>query len=53
MWDTLFARQVSMLSNRVASSFMEGMDVLRMSKPGIPDFEELSERGTQAYARAR
>jgi phenylalanine-4-hydroxylase len=44
MWDTLFSRQVSMLSNRVASAFMDGIDVLRMSKPGIPDFEELSDR---------
>src|ERR1019366_7193022 len=43
-WDTLFARQVSMLASRVAPQFMEGLDVLRMSKPGIPDFEELSER---------
>jgi phenylalanine-4-hydroxylase len=44
MWDTLFARQVSMLSTRVAPAFLEGIDVLRMSKPGIPDFDELSER---------
>lgn len=44
LWDTLFARQVSMLSTRVAPSFLEGIDILRMSKPGIPDFDELSER---------
>jgi len=43
-WDTLFARQVSMLATRAAPAFMEGLDVLRMSKPGIPDFEELSQR---------
>jgi phenylalanine-4-hydroxylase len=48
MWDTLFARQVSMLSTRVASAFLEGIDVLRMSKPGIPDFEELSDRLNKA-----
>jgi phenylalanine-4-hydroxylase len=44
MWDTLFARQVSLLSTRAAPAFLEGLDVLRMSKPGIPDFAELSER---------
>jgi len=44
MWDTLFARQVAMLSGRAAPAFLEGIDVLRMSKPGIPDFDELSER---------
>jgi phenylalanine-4-hydroxylase len=44
MWDRLFDRQVAMLPNRVAPAFIEGLDVLRLSKPGIPDFEELSER---------
>jgi phenylalanine-4-hydroxylase len=43
-WDTLFARQVSLLTSRAAPQFLEGLDVLRMSKPGIPDFEELSDR---------
>ena len=44
MWDSLFARQSAMLPGRVVPAFMEGLDVLRLSKPGIPDFEELSER---------
>jgi phenylalanine-4-hydroxylase len=48
MWDRLFARQAAMLERRVAPAFLEGIDVLRMSKPGIPDFEELSERLTKA-----
>jgi phenylalanine-4-hydroxylase len=48
MWDRLFARQVSMLGSRVAPAFMQGIDVLRMSKPGIPDFVELSSRLTGA-----
>ncbi|MES2058064.1 MAG: phenylalanine 4-monooxygenase [Pseudomonadota bacterium] len=43
-WDTLFDRQVRMLPGRVTPEFMDGLDVLRLSKPGIPDFEELSER---------
>jgi len=44
MWDRLFARQSAMLRNRVAPAFLDGLDMLRMSKPGIPDFLELSER---------
>jgi phenylalanine-4-hydroxylase len=44
VWDKLFARQVAMLPSRVTSQFMEGVDVLRLSKPGVPDFDELSER---------
>jgi phenylalanine-4-hydroxylase len=44
MWDKLFARQAAMLPNRVTPAFMKGLDVLRLSKPGVPDFEELSER---------
>jgi phenylalanine-4-hydroxylase len=43
-WDALFARQATMLPQRVTSEFMTGLDVLKMSKPGIPDFKELSER---------
>ena len=44
MWDKLFERQAAMLPDRVAPEFIEGLDMLRMSKPGIPDFEELSDR---------
>ncbi|WCM28780.1 phenylalanine 4-monooxygenase [Sphingomonas sp. QA11] len=44
MWDRLFARQAEMLPGRVIPAFMEGLDVLRMTKPGIPDFDELNER---------
>lgn len=47
-WDTLFARQVAMLPGRVTPEFIAGLDVLRLSRPGIPDFEELSERLMQA-----
>ncbi len=43
-WDRLFERQAAMLPSRAAPEFIEGLDVLRLSKPGIPDFEELSER---------
>jgi phenylalanine-4-hydroxylase len=44
LWDKLFARQAVMLPDRASAAFMEGLEVLRMSKPGIPDFEELSAR---------
>ena len=44
MWNKLFARQAKMLPGRVTPVFMQGLDILRLSKPGIPDFEELSER---------
>jgi phenylalanine-4-hydroxylase len=44
MWDTLFERQSKMLPGRVSPAFLNGLDVLRMSKPGVPDFDELSER---------
>jgi phenylalanine-4-hydroxylase len=44
LWDRLFARQVVMLANRVAPEFLAGIEVLRLSKRGIPDFDELSDR---------
>jgi phenylalanine-4-hydroxylase len=44
MWDRLFDRQVAMLPGRVTPTFLQGLDVLRLSRPGIPDFEELSDR---------
>ena len=47
-WDTLFARQSAMLPGRASAAFLRGIDVLKLSKPGIPDFAELSERLTAA-----
>jgi phenylalanine-4-hydroxylase len=44
MWDRLFERQAAMLPGRVAPEFLAGLDILRLTKPGIPDFDELSER---------
>jgi phenylalanine-4-hydroxylase len=44
MWDRLFDRQAKVLRGRVTPDFLAGLNVLRMSKPGIPDFEVLSER---------
>ncbi len=44
MWDTLFKRQSDMLPGRAADAFMRGLDVLKLSKPGIPDYKELNAR---------
>ncbi|MEQ8741618.1 phenylalanine 4-monooxygenase [Parasphingorhabdus sp.] len=43
-WDRLFARQGEMLRGRVVQAFIEGLDLLRMTRPGIPDFSELNVR---------
>jgi len=44
VWDLLFARQQAALKGKAVDDFFRGLDVLRLSKPGIPDFEELNER---------
>jgi phenylalanine-4-hydroxylase len=44
VWDRLYARQIGMLKNRACGAFLKGLESLRLSRAGIPDFEELSER---------
>lgn len=44
LWDRLFERQAAMLPGRVVPEFVAGLDMLRMDKPGIPHFGDLSER---------
>lgn len=44
MWDRLFERQARMLPERVVPQFIDGLDVLRIARPGIPNFEELTKR---------
>jgi phenylalanine-4-hydroxylase len=44
VWDTLFDRQAKLLPGRASEAYLRGLDVLKLSKPGIPDFAELSER---------
>ena len=44
VWDRLFERQAGLLPGRASEAYLRGLDVLKLSKPGIPDFEELSER---------
>jgi phenylalanine-4-hydroxylase len=48
MWDRLFARQSEMLPGRAADAFLRGLDVLKLSKPGIPDYRELNTRLKEA-----
>ncbi len=42
MWDRLFARQSDMLPGRAADAFLRGIDVLKLTRPGIPDYRELN-----------
>jgi phenylalanine-4-hydroxylase len=44
VWDLLFARQQKKLAGRAVRAFEEGLDLLRLAHPGIPDFDELNER---------
>jgi phenylalanine-4-hydroxylase len=44
VWDLLFARQQELLEGRAVRAFHEGLDVLRLSRPGIPQLDELNER---------
>ena len=42
VWDLLFARQVELLGRRVVSAFFDGIDLLKLSHPGVPDVEGLN-----------
>jgi len=44
LWDRLFARQSALLPGRAAAPFLQGLELLRLARPGIPDFDELSAR---------
>ena len=44
VWDLLFARQQAKLAGRAVSDFERGLDVLRLSHPGIPRLDEINER---------
>ncbi len=43
-WDTLFARQAGLLPGRAADAWLKGLNVLKLDRPGIPDFRVLSDR---------
>ena len=42
VWDLLFARQVELLGSRVVSAFLDGIDLLKLAHPGVPDVEGLN-----------
>ena len=42
VWNLLFARQCELLGSRVVSPFLDGIDLLRLSHPGIPELGELN-----------
>jgi phenylalanine-4-hydroxylase len=44
VWDTLFARQKNLLHNRAIREFEDGLALLRLSRPGIPNLDELNDR---------
>ena len=44
VWDTLFARQQKKLAGRAVRAFEDGLDLLRLDHPGIPNLEELNAR---------
>ncbi|HEX8840115.1 MAG TPA: phenylalanine 4-monooxygenase [Sphingomicrobium sp.] len=44
VWDTLFARQQTLLHGRAVREFEEALGVLHLSRPGIPDLAELNRK---------
>jgi len=42
VWDLLFARQVELLGDRVVNAFFDGIDLLKLSHPGVPDVDGLN-----------
>ena len=42
VWDLLFMRQVKLLGSRVVSAFFDGIDLLKLAHPGVPDVEGLN-----------
>ncbi len=44
VWDTLYARQVALLRGRVVTPFLDGLDLLDLGAPGVPELGRLNER---------
>ena len=44
VWDILFERQVAALGTRVVRPFRDGLDLLNLGHPGIPDLATLNAR---------
>ena len=43
-WDQLYARQSALLPGRAADTFLRGLDLLQLSRAGIPDYDDLNPR---------
>ncbi|MEP1144049.1 MAG: phenylalanine 4-monooxygenase [Henriciella sp.] len=43
VWDALYERLITVLPNRAAPEFLNGLEVLDLHRGGIPDFEKLSD----------
>jgi phenylalanine-4-hydroxylase len=43
-WDRLFARQAGLLPGRACDAFLDRLHGLQLSRGGVPDFAELSQR---------
>ena len=48
VWDTLFARQIPYLGERIVRPFLEGIPALGLDEPGIPELARLSDRLARA-----
>ena len=44
VWDTLYTRQVALLQGRVISPFLDGLALLDLGAPGIPDLARLNDQ---------
>jgi len=44
VWETLFARQVPYLGSRIVTPFLEGIPMLGLDQPGIPNLDRLNDR---------
>lgn len=42
VWDVLFARQQRLLEGRAVGEFQQGLELLDLSRPGIPNLDELN-----------
>jgi len=46
VWDTLYAQQVELLRGRIISPFLEGLELLDLGAPGVPELGRLNARLT-------
>jgi phenylalanine-4-hydroxylase len=44
VWDTLYTRQVELLRTRVVTPFLDGLDLLDLGAPGVPELGRLNAR---------